>query len=237
MADHSNPFRTVLFDLDGTLIDHFNVIFRCYEYALEKLGCAVPGREVLRATVGRSMEVTMSHFVDESGHPEAVRLFRDHFARIFLEDITVYPGVEWILHGLRGQGRKLAVFTNKQGEGSRRIIRHLGLDAHLDAVIGALDTPHHKPAAAFSRYALEKLETPADRACLVGDSVHDVEAARNGGFPCFGVTTGTHSHEALLQAGAGGVFSDLYALGHEVFGLDPAAAPPAKTENPIAQTG
>ncbi len=212
-------FQTVLFDLDGTLIDHFDVIFRCYEFALGKLQCDIPSRELLRGTVGGSMEVTMTHFVDGQDHAEAVRLFREHFAEIYLEDITVHPGGEWILQGLRREGKKLAIFTNKQGESSRGIARHLELDRWLDGVFGAIDTPHHKPAAAFSRYALDQLGARPEEACLIGDSTFDIQAAHNGGFPCHCVTTGTHSREELAGAGADGIYPDLYELGRDLFRL------------------
>lgn len=215
-----NRFQAILFDLDGTLIDHFDVIFRCYEFAIDSVGRDVPSREILRATVGRSMEATMGRFVEEAVHAEAVRLFREHFSQIYLEDITVHPGTAWILRELRLRGKNTALFTNKPGEFSRAIARHLGLAPYLDAVIGVLDTPHHKPAAEFSRYALERLAANPENACLIGDSVYDVQAARNGGFPCFCVTTGTHSRGELTEAGADGVYDTLYALGEEVFDLE-----------------
>lgn len=218
-----NRFQTIFFDLDGTLIDHFDVIFRCYEFALGEVGDHVPSREVLRSTVGGSMEVTMTHFVVESAHADAVRLFREHFAEIFLDDITLHTGVEWILRALHGEGKNLAIFTNKPGEPSRRITRHLGLTPWLDAVIGALDTPHHKPQTEFSEYALQKLAANPGETCLVGDSEFDIQAAHNGGFPCYCVTTGTHSREELTRAGADGVFETLHSLGEAVFGLDPSA--------------
>ncbi len=227
-------FQTILFDLDGTLIDHFDVIFRCYEYSLESVGAAVPTRNILRATVGRSMEATMTHFVAEADHANAVRLFREHFAEIYLDDITLHPGATAILEGLHRQGRRLAVFTNKQGEASRKITRHLGLEPWLHAVIGALDTPYHKPAAEFSRYALDRLGATAYNACLVGDSVFDIQAAHNGGFPCYCVTTGTHSRDELNEAGADGVYDSLHALGAALFGLENVNEPatPPKTPSP-----
>ena len=217
-----NRFRTIFFDLDGTLIDHFDVIFRCYEFALAEVADRVPGRDVLRATVGRSMEATMAHFVNGEAHTDAVRLFREHFAEIFLEDITLHPGAEWILRTLHSEGKNLAIFTNKPGPSSRKITRHLGLDPWLDAVIGVLDTPHHKPQAEFSLHALQQLAASSSETCLVGDSIYDVQAADNGGFPCYCVTTGTHSRAELTAAGADGVYETLHSLGEDVFGIDPS---------------
>ncbi len=211
--------RLVLLDLDGTMIDHFNVIYRCYTHALSTLGIEVPPFERVRRTVGGSMEVTMRNFVGEERHAEAVRLFREHFAVIFLDDLVVLPGALWLARELRGQGRRLAVFTNKQGPGSRRICDHLGLTEVLDGVFGSTDTPHKKPEIAFTRHVLETLGAVPEETCLIGDSPWDIEAARNAGFPCHTVTTGTHGRAELEEAGADTVFANLYELGHQVFGL------------------
>ena len=82
----------VLFDLDGTLLDHFNVLYRCYVHTLGKLGLAVPDFETVRRSVGGSMEVTMGHFVGQDHMKEAIAIWRRHFDEIFLEDVTMLPG-------------------------------------------------------------------------------------------------------------------------------------------------
>lgn len=216
--------QTILFDLDGTLIDHFDVIFRCYEKALGDLNVEIPTPEEVRRAVGGSMEKTILEFVTEADHTEAVRLFREHFDKIYLDDIHVNPGGEWLLRNLKKEGRQLAVFTNKQGKGSRAICRSLGLDRYLEAVFGSLDTPFLKPQEAFTRHALETLAADASTSCMVGDSPFDIGAAHSVGMPCFCVTTGTHSREELEHDKAEGVFEDLYALGQAVFGIAPPLA-------------
>jgi phosphoglycolate phosphatase len=89
----------------------------------------------------------------------------------------------------------------------------------LDGVFGALDTPWLKPDREFAHYVLTELNATASSTCLVGDSPYDVEAARNGGFPCYCVETGTHDAEQLRAAGAAGVYDDLIALGKAEFGI------------------
>jgi phosphoglycolate phosphatase len=212
-------FKTILFDLDGTLIDHFNVIYRCYQHAFQALGLPVPSYETVKASVGGSMEVTVRRFVDERNHAEAVRLYREHFSQIFLDDITVLPGVTWLLPALKAQGKSLALFTNKQGSGSRAICKHLGLDRHLVKVFGSLDTPHRKPEKAFSAHVLRELGADPATTCMVGDSPWDIQAAHVIGMPCYCVATGTHSLPDLVSAGADAVFADCFELGQAGFGL------------------
>lgn len=215
MAHH----QSILFDLDGTLIDHFNVIYRCYRYTLEKLQRPVPSFDFVKRSVGGTMELTMHKFVDDDKHAEAVRIFREHFEEIFLDDITVLPGVEWLLQQLKEDGRQLAVFTNKQGPGSRAIIEHLGFSKYFDRVFGSLDTPHRKPDLLFSEHVLRELGADAATTCMIGDSPWDIQAAHVINIPCYCVCTGTHDPRELEADGAAGVFATCWDLGENVFGL------------------
>lgn len=216
-----NSFKTILFDLDGTLIDHFNVIYRCYEHTFTALGMPVPTYDAVKRSVGGSLEVTIRNFVDEATYTEAVRIYRDHFSRIFLEDITILPGVEWLLPTLKENGSQLAVFTNKQGPLSRSICDHLNLTTHFERIFGSLDTPYCKPNPEFSLHVLAELGATPETTCMVGDSPWDIEAARSVGMPCYCVATGTHDRTELQASGADAVFADFFELGENGFGLEP----------------
>lgn len=219
----SARFRAVLFDLDGTLVDHFATLFRCYEYTLTRLGLPVPAPEVVRGTIGGSMEVSMRNFVaDERLLPDAFRLWREHFSATYLDDVSLMPGAAWLVANLHRAGLRLAVLTNKIGEHSRGICRHLGLEPQLAFVLGAGDTPYRKPQREFTLAALARLGAAAGETCLVGDSPYDIDGAHAAGLPAFCVATGTHSDAELRAARADGVHPDLFALGAAVFALPPA---------------
>jgi phosphoglycolate phosphatase len=215
----SQPIRAVLFDLDGTLIDHFATLYRCYRHALSTLGLPVPSPEHIRRSVGGSMEVTMRKLIDERHVPAAAQLWRENLARTFLDDVTLMPGGGELVRTLHTRGLKLAVFTNKIGETSRGICDHLGLTPHLDLVLGANDSPWRKPQPEFTALALARLGTTAAETVLVGDSPYDIDAARAGGLAALCVTTGTHDAGELAAAGADAIFPDLAALGAAVFAL------------------
>ncbi|WOO42886.1 HAD family hydrolase [Rubellicoccus peritrichatus] len=220
MPDAKN-IRTVLFDLDGTLIDHFTAIYRCYKFAQETLGLPTATYETVRATVGGSVPVTMTRLVGQDKAEEATRLFRMHFEEIMLEDLHLLPSAEWLLQELHQQGMQLAVFTNKSGEPSRKIMTHLGLDRYLVDTIGSLDTEWKKPEPEFTRYALEKIGATPEATVLIGDSPFDIEAARAGGLPSYVVATGSHTLEQLQanDPAPDGVFPTLLELGEAIFGL------------------
>jgi len=213
------PFRTVLFDLDGTLVDAFATIHRAYCHTLPLFGYPAPTAEQVRRAVGGGLENAMGRFVP----PELVAAAcREHVAfteKIQLEDPTVYPGGSELVAALHACGMKTGVLTNKIGEHARAVLAHLGLAPHLDLVLGARDCPWRKPAAEFTAEALRRLGADPATTCLIGDSPFDLATARNAGLRCYCVTTGTHSAEELRVAGAAEVFPDLRALGATVFGM------------------
>ena len=211
--------NAVLLDLDGTLIDHFNVIYRCYLYALKKLSLPPVDFETVKRTIGGSVPVTLEKLIGSDNLSEALIHFHEHFDQIFLDDVGIYPGVHWLLQSLKEHGFKTAVFTNKGGDSSRQLCAHIKIDRYLDAVVGHGDTPHRKPEREFTQYILSRVQCNPDGACLVGDSPFDIEAAKAVGMTSYAVTTGTHSREPLIEAGAHGVYPDLVALGKAVFGF------------------
>jgi phosphoglycolate phosphatase len=222
-ADDITSCKAVLFDLDGTLIDHFRVIFRCYEYALEKLSLKPVTYGEVRAAVGGSIVVTFGKLIPQEFVEQAVVHFREEFDRIWHEDIEILPGAEWLLKGLHERGLKLAVFTNKEGDRARRILDYIGLSSRLDGIFGTLDTPWRKPQPEFTKHVLEQLGADPQHACMVGDSPYDVDAAAVAGMPCFTVATGSHTVAQLRgETASAAVFDNLFQLGESVFGLPSA---------------
>jgi phosphoglycolate phosphatase len=129
-----------------------------------------------------------------------------------LDDVALFPGTRELLTALHARGDRCAVLTNKHGPSSRRICAHLGLTPLLDGIFGATDTPWLKPQREFSEHALATLGADRAGALLIGDSIYDVQTGRNGGFPCWCVTTGTHAEAELRREGAAEVFADLFGV-------------------------
>ncbi|MGN0885065.1 MAG: HAD family hydrolase [Candidatus Spyradosoma sp.] len=214
---------TVFFDLDGTLIDNFSAIYRCYADVARRLGLEPKSYETLRATVGGSITLTLSRLIGEELAAEGVKLFREHFPDVMLDDVYALDGAAWILKKLRERGLKTAVFTNKDFSATTRILDFLELTPLLDGVFGTNlpDMPWRKPDREYSEYVLAKMRVAPENALLVGDSPFDVGAARAAGMPVACVATGTHMPEALIEAVGDqeAVFPNLYALGRDLFGF------------------
>lgn len=209
-------FRTALFDLDGTLLDHFSAIHRSYCHTLPQLGLPAPTLQAVRNAVGGGLEQAMLRFIQPEQLVDALRIYRAYFDRTMLDDAMLFPGAKELLRDLHHRGVTCAVLTNKIGGASRALCQHLGVSPYLSGVFGAGDTPWLKPDSSFSRHALQTLRAEAATTVLVGDSTYDVQTGLKGGFPCWTVTTGTHSKAELLEAGATFVYNDLVELGPDL---------------------
>ncbi|WP_404425357.1 HAD family hydrolase [Nibricoccus sp. IMCC34717] len=215
-------FQTVLFDLDGTLLDHFAAIHLAHAHTTRAFGLPEPTFDEVRRAIGGGLEVAIERIFGEANRsrvPEAVKVYRDFWAKNMLHGVALLPGCRALLEALNARGVTCGVLTNKHGPSARTVLAHLGVDHLFGGIFGALDTPWLKPEREFAQHALEELHASAQTTCLLGDSPYDIEAGRNAGFPCYCVCTGTHSRTELEAAGADGVYDDMPALAKAVFGL------------------
>ena len=211
-------FRTVLFDLDGTLIDHFTAIHRCHGYAMRRLGLREPTLAAVRAAVGGGLDEAIARLAGREHAAAALPLFIEHWNATNLDDVVLLPGAIEVLTALQAASARCGVLTNKRGPAARQVCTHLGLDPLLAGVFGANDTPWIKPDARFVQHVLTALGGDAVTTALIGDSPYDLAAAQNAGLVFLGVTTGTHTAAELHAAGATAVFPDLAAAGRALAG-------------------
>ena len=206
-------YHTLLIDLDGTLVDAFTTIHRSYQHTLPQFGYPEPTMEQVRRAVGGGLTNAMSHFLPAELIPAAIKVHLAYSQKILLEDVKLLPGGLALLQTQHARGVQIAIYTNKHGDSSRRICEHLGLMPYLSAIYGAGDTPWIKPQAELAAHVLAELKAEPATTLLIGDSPFDVQAAHNGGFACWGVTTGTHTAAELTAANADYIFPDLIELG------------------------
>ena len=206
-------FRTVLFDLDGTLIDQFRAIHRCHCHAMRSIGLPEPTYAQVKAAVGRGVEQAIASLAGPENVSRLLPLVLQHWRETGLDDAVLLPGAREVLESLRARGVQCASLTNKRGPDARAVCAHLGIAPLLDGIFGAQDTPWLKPQREFTDHALRAVGAETARTALVGDSIHDAATARNAGLAFVGVTTGTHSAEELRAAGALDIFPDLAAAG------------------------
>lgn len=183
---------TVLFDLDGTLVDSSPGITASIAHATAAAGVPTPDAAALRSLIGPPFPRA---FVDVLGVDEAtaevmMTVYRDVYGRSGLYEVTVYPGIREALDALAAAGVPLAVTTSKPEPYAREVLRHVGLVDRFDrGVFGASLDGTVEGKAAVVALALAAHRGAPVRA-LVGDRSHDVEGAHAHGIPCVGVGWG-----------------------------------------------
>jgi pyrophosphatase PpaX len=193
-------YRTVLFDLDGTLVDSGAIILASVRHATQTvLRREIPEAE-LAARVGGSNIYDQMRAIDEAQADELVRVYREHNAPLH-DELEAFEGVEHVLATLKGEGRRLAIVTAKRRKTVELAFAVLPLERYFDAVVTSDMTERHKPDPAPVLAALELLGADPGEAAFVGDSPFDVGAGRAAGVYTVAVAWGNiHPVEALLEA-------------------------------------
>ncbi|HJT99462.1 MAG TPA: HAD hydrolase-like protein [Rhodanobacteraceae bacterium] len=198
------PRRLVLFDLDGTLIDSESGITACLAHAFERIGAALPARDVLRTWIGPPFRQTFPSVLgdDEARIAAAIDHYRDRFEEIGWSEHALYEGVPELIAALAAAGDTLAIVTTKPESQARRIVDHFPFGAAFARVYGPLDRHAHRSKAEMIADALADFGVSAARATMIGDRHFDIEGARANHVRALGAAWGFGSVDELRGAGA-----------------------------------
>jgi pyrophosphatase PpaX len=192
----SLAYRTILFDLDGTLIDSIELILASHRHAtLEVLG-ASPSDEVLRQGIGVPL-MTQMRTLDETRADALVAAYRAFNHRMHDELLRPYEGLLELCDRLRAEGAVLGVVTSKSLPVVEMAFARLAFAPLLDVVVTSDQTEHHKPRPEPILEALRRLGCDASGACYVGDSPFDLQAAHAAGVDGIGVSWGAFTADEL----------------------------------------
>jgi phosphoglycolate phosphatase/AHBA synthesis associated protein len=181
MPPETVPVRAVLFDLDGVLVDSYQVWFHLLNGAARELGYPLISAETFRGCWGQGIEADVEKFFTRHSVAEMERYYEAHF-RDHLEHLGVEPEVPHIFATLRKRCLCTAVITNTPAPIAWDVVKRTG--GTPDLLVGGTDVPHPKPAPDMVLRACELLAIPALETLVVGDSRYDREAARAAGA-CF----------------------------------------------------
>lgn len=199
VAIRSGSFEgwTVVFDLDGTLVDTAPDLLGALNHVLEDAGLAPVDLPVVATLIGNGARAMMERGFGVRGmslSPEAMEAAFERFIAYYVENIAVssqpFAGAVAAMDALKAAGAKLAVCTNKRQDLSERLLGELGLMGRFDAVLGADRASQRKPSGAHVFETVAAAGGAPERALFVGDSRTDEKAARNAGLPFIFVTFG-----------------------------------------------
>ena len=205
--------RTVLLDLDGTLVDSASTIVEHLAAAIAEVGFPVPDDGQLRRLVGPPFETALPELgLTEEQTAAVIVAYRASYDAVAATVTPVFPGIPGLLERLREDGLRLATATSKPEELARKIVAGVGLGSHFDLVGGADHVAGRVGKAAVVASVLERLhlDPRSEPVVLVGDRHHDVEGGAAHGVPTIGVAWGYAEPGEL--AGARLVVDDLDEL-------------------------
>ena len=202
MSVRSAPYRVLLCDLDGTLVDSVPDLRRALNKLLCELKLPAQSLEAVKGMVGNGVAKLVERGLAAAGQPqdpdslgEEVERFLQHYNAGLVIDTRPYPGAEPVLRALKADGWRLAVCTNKPEEPSRQILATLGLLDLFEAVAGGDSFAVRKPDPGHPLGILDRMGAAPGEAIMLGDSRADGEAARAAGLPSilvrFGYSPGT----------------------------------------------
>lgn len=199
------PYQTVIFDLDGTLLDTLQDLADSTNYALSVHRMPARTLEEVRTFVGNGVG-RLIHLAVPEGTPaeeEAACLadFRAHYLLNMENRTAPYAGVPELLDGLNQAGIKVAVVSNKF-DGAVKGLCETYFGSRVRVAIGESRGVARKPAPDTVFRALKELDAQPDQAVYVGDSEVDIETARNAGLPCLSVSWGFRDEAFLTRNGA-----------------------------------
>lgn len=201
----SRPYRTLLFDLDGTITDPAEGITNSVAYALEKLGITVTDKNALLRFIGPPLLDSFRDFygLDDRQAQQALRWYREYYAVTGIYENVMYEGMPELLWDLKRHGYRLLVATSKPELYARRIFEQFGLTDCFHVIAGSDMAEKRADKAQVVAYALAQAGLyDRSEAVMIGDRCFDVAGARAEGLPCIGVLFGYGSRPELEQAGA-----------------------------------
>jgi len=214
---------TVVFDLDGTLIDSKKDIATALNKTFIEMDYEPLPMETIAGFVGNGVAPLIRRAVEVAGHTERLEevmtLFRRHYWDHLLDSTRLFEGVSETLEKLDGRYH-MGLVSNKPERYTKRIVAELGLAPFVgNAVFGGDTLPVKKPDPSALLEISRIYSTPASRMLLVGDSAVDVQTAKNAGARSVGVTYGFRDVRELVDAGADALIGQFSGL-VEILGVD-----------------
>ncbi len=205
-------YDSVIWDLDGTLLDTLADLTASTNAALAAFGFPPRSLEQIRQVVGNGAANQLRKSLPEDARVDfdaLLAFYKDHYRAHCNEATKPYPGVPEALDALKALGVKQAVVSNKPDPAVQALCRaHFG--DRLDLAVGECPGVRRKPAPDSVLRALALLG--GNRPVYIGDSEVDIATAHNAGLPCISVSWGFRSAEALRNAGAEVIAPDVDTL-------------------------
>lgn len=196
---------TVIFDLDGTLLDTLEDLTDSVNYALSQMGLPMRHISEIRRFVGNGVEKLIERAVEcrlsKEEEQRCLEIFKQYYREHMNDKTKPYDGMLELVKQLIEKQYRVAIVSNKFDVAVKELNVSY-FEGVFPVAIGASERIAKKPAPDSVYAALQQLKSEKSNAIYVGDSDVDVLTAHNAGIPCVGVTWGFRDEELLLSMGA-----------------------------------
>lgn len=196
---------TVIFDLDGTLLNSLEDLRVSVNYALYGFKYPKQTLDMVRRNVGNGIEKLMERSLPDGksniNYEVCLEIFKEHYKTHMSINTKPYPHIIETLAALKSRGYKLAVVSNKFDAAVKPLCQKY-FKSLIDVAIGQTKDTKKKPAPDTVYVALDELNSSAENSIYVGDSEVDIQTAKNSGMDCISVSWGFKTKEFLKQNGA-----------------------------------
>ncbi|NLL72061.1 MAG: HAD family hydrolase [Clostridiales bacterium] len=198
-------YDTIIFDLDGTLLNTLEDLKDSLNYALTKHGYEPRTLEEVRRFVGNGVGKLVKRSIPIHSSQEELEnclaTFKDHYNKNMQNKTRPYDGIMELLLDLNRFDFKLAIVSNKFDAAVKELAKDY-FGTIFDVAVGESPTVKRKPAPDSILAAIKELGSDINKTIFVGDSEVDVQTAKNAGLPFIGVTWGFRTRELLRKEGA-----------------------------------
>jgi len=196
--------ETLIFDLDGTLVDTLPDITQSVNFAFKNAGLAQKSKEEVKGNIGLGIENLIDKCLKQSktkpklGQEPILKEFKQHYLDHCTDFSKVYTGVTELLDKI--QHLKLAILTNKPMIYTQKILKHYGLLPFFSSIIAGDSTQDKKPGTTGIEKIFHDLKVDSKSCIMIGDSVADVQTAQKTGVLSLGIQGGIGDPIALKQS-------------------------------------
>ena len=188
--------ETILFDLDGTLIDTNELIIASFTHTVEKFGDRPYTREEILDFIGPPLVDSLT-LVNPNKIDDMVTAYREHNYAKNEKYVQAYPDVVETIKKLKTKGYKMGIVTTKIHHTAELGLKIAGMEGIFDVIIGLDDVENAKPHPEPVLTAIDQLKANPMTTLMVGDNYHDIEAGQNAGVQTAGVAWAIKGRESL----------------------------------------
>jgi phosphoglycolate phosphatase len=197
--ENLNKVRCVIFDLDGTLVDGFDIIYESFNYALKKLGLKTVPISKIRKVIGPALSEGFRRLVPNNLVEKGVQLYREYYKERYLKKTILFDGIRELLTMLKDRNIIIGLITNKKGNFAKDLLEYLNLIPYFDFIKGAEEGFLPKPESQIIEHILRLYNLKPNEVVYIGDSSIDGEFANKAGVKFLAVGMGLGKEQELYK--------------------------------------